>query len=85
MCSLVNSLLDRHRFAAYPDPTFQFDADPDQDPIPDPGSTPGFTLVRNQIKKKTFTAAPVYIHGFIFLLIVTGFIIFIKYFSFAFG
>ncbi len=35
------SVVDRHRFAADPDPTFHFDADPD----PDPDTTSSITQV----------------------------------------
>jgi hypothetical protein len=36
ICTLVTSLVDRHLFDAEPNPTFHFDADPDQNLGPDP-------------------------------------------------
>jgi hypothetical protein len=55
----VNSVVDRHRLGADPDPTFHFDADLDLDPKqtqPDPT----LHMLENQIKKKIllFTEVP---------------------------
>jgi hypothetical protein len=44
---LGNSVLDRHRFDANPDPTFHFDPDLESDPDP----TPSFTHVGESGKK----------------------------------
>jgi hypothetical protein len=49
------SVADRHRFDAYPDATFHFDADPDPDP-------PKFyTCWKTEIFLHSFTAVQVYI------------------------
>ncbi len=68
--------MGRHLFDAEPNPTFHFDADPDQNLGPDPILIFTYGMLGNHNFLKLIHSSAS-LHCFLFLVIVTGFIKFI--------